>query len=151
MTKHIAMKTTNQFVIVDDDADDRYTMIQAFMQHGVSGSRFFEDGRLFLEWLNLIRADSSSHPDFILLDYYMPSMSGECILKALKSDPVFASIPVLVYSSQMTGDKKTRLLEIGASGCLRKPFKDSEAITIAGDILYFINPKRLPNTVSAAS
>lgn len=143
------MKTINQFVIVDDDADDRYTMIQAFMQHGVSGSRFFEDGRLFLKWLNLIRTDRSSYPDFILLDYYMPSMSGECILKAMKNDPAFASIPVLVYSSQMTSDKKTRLLEIGASGCLLKPFRDSEAITIAGDILYCIDRKRLPDPVSA--
>jgi CheY-like chemotaxis protein len=58
-------------------------------------------------------------PDVITLDVLMPGMDGWAVLKALKSDPATASIPVVMVS--MVDDKEIGYA-LGASDYLLKPF-----------------------------
>src|SRR5688500_18444497 len=61
------------------------------------------------EALNKVRAEM---PDLVLLDLIMPKMNGFEVLKALKSDPATANIPVIVLSnlSQATDANEVRAL-----------------------------------------
>jgi CheY-like chemotaxis protein len=58
-------------------------------------------------------------PDLILLDMLLPKMSGPDVLRALKSDMVTASIPVVVLTG-LSQKNAERLQEDGADGFLEK-------------------------------
>ena len=56
----------------------------------------------------------------ILLDIWMPVISGDQVLRALKSDKEKAKIPILMYSASTDG--KLIAKAAGADGYLEKPF-----------------------------
>lgn len=59
------------------------------------------------------------HPDLILLDMMLPRLSGPEVLRALKSDPVTTSIPVVVLTS-LSERNKEKLMNDGAVDFLEK-------------------------------
>lgn len=60
--------------------------------------------------------------DVILTDINMPVLDGEGFLRALRSDRSRAAIPVVVVSTDSTDNRVQSLIELGASGYVRKPF-----------------------------
>ena len=60
-------------------------------------------------------------PDLILLDLHLPDLSGEEVLRRIKSDDATNSIPVVIVSADSTENQIRRQLEAGASGYLTKP------------------------------
>ena len=73
-----------------------------------------ENGRLALEWLQ-----RNSDPCLVLLDLWMPVMSGMELRERMVQDPRLAALPLVVVSA--AGDGKARAEEMGAIGYLRKP------------------------------
>lgn len=84
---------------VDDDADDLLFITSALQQvypalhitvanHGVEALRHLEQ-----------MLQSGTPPCLITLDINMPRMDGKETLAALKHDPRFASLPVVVFST----------------------------------------------------
>lgn len=67
-------------------------------------------------------------PDIILLDLYFNGMDGLTLLKKLKSDLLFRSIPVVVYSSDDDKDTQLKCLRAGAADFITKP-ADWEILT----------------------
>jgi CheY-like chemotaxis protein len=62
-------------------------------------------------------------PNLVLLDYHLPDMNGDQVLKLLLADPRTAKIPVVMLSGDATSTQISRLLAMGASGYVTKPFK----------------------------
>ncbi len=63
------------------------------------------------------------HPDLVLLDVMMPEMDGFSVLRALRSTPASAAVPVVFLTARMQeGDE---YLELGAHGVIAKPFEPS--------------------------
>jgi len=60
--------------------------------------------------------------DVILTDINMPVMNGEEFVTRLRSDQTWNSIPVLVVSTDASERRQQRMLALGASGYLTKPF-----------------------------
>jgi len=60
-----------------------------------------------------------SHPDLILLDLMLPRLDGASVLRALKSDPVTARIPVVVVTALSEKNGK-KLLQEGAAAFVEK-------------------------------
>lgn len=75
------------------------------------------------------------HPDLILLDLNLPDMSGENVLRKLKEDAALAEIPVITVSADAMGDRIEKLLSLGASGYLTKPFLVSEFFQVIDTML----------------
>lgn len=61
-------------------------------------------------------------PDLILLDLHLPDISGEDVLRRLRSDTRTATTMIVVLSADATNDQPKRLLALGASDYLTKPF-----------------------------
>ncbi len=74
-----------------------------------------------LEALEKIR---QLRPDGVLLDLSMPQMDGDEVLKIIKADPDFSSIPFLVISSEKS--RAEACLKTGAEGLLDKPILADE-------------------------
>jgi CheY-like chemotaxis protein/anti-sigma regulatory factor (Ser/Thr protein kinase) len=60
-------------------------------------------------------------PDLILLDLHLPDMSGEAVLKGLKSDERTATASVIVVSADATKNRIRELLAAGAQDYITKP------------------------------
>jgi two-component system cell cycle response regulator DivK len=63
----------------------------------------------------------SFEPDLILLDIHMPLRDGISVVRELRADPRFASVPVIaVTATAMKGDRQ-KGLEAGFSEYMTKP------------------------------
>jgi PAS domain S-box-containing protein len=60
-------------------------------------------------------------PDLILLDLYLPDVSGEEVLAQLRQEKETAEIPVIMISADATTGQAERLLAAGAQAYLTKP------------------------------
>jgi DNA-binding response OmpR family regulator len=72
-------------------------------------------------------AEARAHrPAAVLIDRNMPGMSGDELIRALRSEPGFDSLPILIISGQaVTPDE---LAALGADGAVLKPFDITELI-----------------------
>lgn len=104
------------FLIIDDDEDELMFFVEALNYMGVSckctWAKSGEQGLKQLAYLS---------PDVIFLDYNMPRMNGLECLKAIKTMPECADIPVILHSSKMEKQMRAEGLDLGAAACIRKP------------------------------
>jgi DNA-binding response OmpR family regulator len=70
--------------------------------------------------MNVYSVIEKEQPDLLLLDLWMPVLSGDQVLKVLKSNPQTMRLPVIVISASTEGQKIA--VEAGASDFLAKPF-----------------------------
>lgn len=70
--------------------------------------------------LEAIKSLSEEKPDLILLDLNMPVMDGFKVLQAVKANPIFSSIPVMVFSSRGQAEEIEKAVNLGADGYLVK-------------------------------
>ncbi len=68
----------------------------------------------------------SSAPDLILLDIHMPRRDGISVVKELRSDPRFQTVPILALTATaMKGDRQ-KGLDAGFTEYLTKPLSLTE-------------------------
>ncbi len=67
-------------------------------------------------------------PDLILLDIMLPNMNGISILKSLKGNSNYATIPIIMLSAKSKETDKVLALEYGADDYISKPFGVFELI-----------------------
>ena len=103
-------------LIVDDDQPVRELLETAVEEltgiHAIS----VEDGDAALE-----RA-RQDRPLAILLDLRLPKRDGISVLRALKSDPATATIPVIVLTTATLPRDRERARDAGCDDYLDKPF-----------------------------
>jgi CheY-like chemotaxis protein len=68
-------------------------------------------------------------PDLILLDMMLPKLGGPEVLRALKKDPVTASIPVIVLSG-LAQKNEAKLMKEGATAYFEKSKLEHENLLI---------------------
>jgi type IV pilus assembly protein PilB len=63
------------------------------------------------------------NPDLVLLDLNLPNVDGYSVLAQLRSRPATADLPVIVLSARGDEDNEVRVLRLGATDFLTKPFR----------------------------
>jgi DNA-binding response OmpR family regulator len=76
--------------------------------------------------LNVYGLVVKERPDLLLLDLWMPVLSGDQVLKVLKSNPQTSNMPVIVVSASTEGARIAQ--EAGASYFMAKPFDIDQLI-----------------------
>jgi two-component system chemotaxis response regulator CheY len=64
--------------------------------------------------------------NLVCLDWNMPVMSGLDFLKALRADPRWIDLPVLMITTEGSRDSIIEALKAGATGYLTKPFNQQD-------------------------
>ena len=72
--------------------------------------------------------ENSKDIALILLDWNMPVMSGLDVLKAVKQNPAWKHIPVMMVTTQAAKADMTEALQEGASNYLAKPFEQEDLV-----------------------
>ena len=120
-------------LIVDDDPDVRLfsSSILEDLGHAVVEASDGEEGQ---------RMVAQECPDLIILDVMMPLQSGIRLYRALKTDPAFAAIPVIILSgiSQRSFMKSQEALAVFKGGEVPAPEayieKPADAETLAAQV-----------------
>jgi putative two-component system response regulator len=71
--------------------------------------------------VNAVKAALLNTPDLILLDLYMPDMSGFEVLSALKQKPETKNIPVILVSGLISEEDLLKGLRLEVDGYITKP------------------------------
>lgn len=118
-------------LLVDDDASARQVMAEQLRRHGY-------------EILETDRGEQALHiaekqqVEAILLDLYMPGLSGWETLERLKRNPTTAEIPVVILSVLSPLSKRAETTQVMASahGWVQKPFNESLLLAELGRVLH---------------
>jgi chemosensory pili system protein ChpA (sensor histidine kinase/response regulator) len=74
-------------------------------------------------------------PDLMLLDIEMPRMDGYELATAMKADPRFKNVPIVMITSR-TGDKhRQRAFDIGVQRYMGKPYQELDLMRNVYDLL----------------
>lgn len=109
--------------IADDNAAIRVGLERALGARGYSVS-LAADGRALLDLL----AAARRVPDLLLLDVMMPVMTGLEVLRAVRQEPRWSEIPVILITATLDGALPVSALRDGAVDFLTKPFRLEELI-----------------------
>ncbi|MBD3419182.1 MAG: response regulator [Chitinivibrionales bacterium] len=107
--------------------DDSQTTRQ-FIKNAVDvlGFEFLEagDGR---EGIDLLERENGK-VNLILLDWNMPNMNGLEMLKSIKADARFQTIPVTMVTTEIERHKVVEAVGAGAKNYVMKPFSQEDLI-----------------------
>jgi DNA-binding response OmpR family regulator len=111
----------NKILIVDDEPFNLDLLEQELEDQNYTIERA-SDGAEALDKVPVFQ------PDLILLDYMMPKMNGLEVLRRLREDAIYKSIPVILLTAKATQEDKVRGLDAGADDYVIKPFDSFELL-----------------------
>jgi CheY-like chemotaxis protein len=118
--------------IVDDDADDRESIRDAFLHNQHQASYvFMQDGN---ELVNQLKAANPSFPSVILLDLNMPGKDGRDTLQEIKSDSNLQHIPVVVLTTSSSAKDRQAVYKLGANCFVTKPDTFNQFVKLTDSI-----------------
>ncbi|MFE7187063.1 response regulator [Streptomyces erythrochromogenes] len=120
-TEHPMMTTPARpfdVLLVEDDMADALLIEEALSERGARNLVQVTDGVAALEHL---RAPGSPRPDLIVLDLNMPRMNGRDLLRVLKNDDDFQTIPVVVLTTSSAPDDVSGAYSSHANAYVTKP------------------------------
>jgi CheY-like chemotaxis protein len=79
--------------------------------------------------------DETSLPSLIVLDLNMPRIDGHQALSYLKSNPVFAGIPVVILYTSSSKTDKDACVHLGAASYMEKPSDVSGYVDIVKNFI----------------
>ena len=138
--EHKEAADTPRLLVVDDNEDNRYTLILRLELEGYQDIAVAGDGEAALEMLR------SQEFDLVLLDDMMPKLDGYQVLERLKAEGRLHNIPVIMISALNETDSVVRCIELGAVDYLAKPF---DPVLLKARVGASLEKKRLRDEVKA--
>ncbi|GEM_PF-1538138 len=118
-----------QVVTVDDDADNLYLIKVIFEQYNAQVTAVGSA----IETFEIIR---QSKPNILLCDIAMANEDGFWLIRQIRNlkSPI-RRIPVIAVTALASDEVRTKILKSGFSGCVIKPFKPEELITVVSRLM----------------
>jgi len=109
-------------LIVDDSATMRALLRKVLNISGLEIGTCFEgaNGREALEILE------QNWVDLVLSDLHMPEMDGAALVKALRQNQLWQSIPVVLITTEGRREVLEVFFQQGVQGYIRKPFRPED-------------------------
>jgi len=105
-----------KFLVVDDFSTMRRIVRGLLKEMGYDDIDEAEDGAIAL---NMVKQNNY---DFVVSDINMPNMNGFEFLKAVKADPKYLKLPVLMVTAEARKEDIVLAVQSGAAGYIVKPF-----------------------------
>jgi CheY-like chemotaxis protein len=115
------MKMENKKILICDDDEGILDMLELILEDTPYQIIAEQNS------LNVLSLVEKLSPDLVLLDLWMPILSGDQVLKAIRSDPFTKDVPVIIISASRESERIARTA--GASAFIAKPFDFNELVT----------------------
>ena len=107
-------------IFADDDADDLELITGFFKQYNQNINVLeFKDGKEVLKFLDDFALNAT--PLLIVLDINMPRLNGKETLAAIRKNPKYQFIPVVIYTTSSSNVDEDFCRQLGASWVSKSP------------------------------
>jgi len=113
---------------VDDSASIRQMVMFTLTKEGYTVVEAV-DGR---DALNKVKA---TPVDMVITDLNMPHVDGIDLIQALRADPAFKFVPIVMLTTENTVERKDAGKHAGATGWIVKPFKPEQLVAVVRKLL----------------
>lgn len=121
------MKKENMKIMICDDDQGILDVLEMLLEpEGFEVSKEIDSTLLF-------ERVKTERPDLLLLDLWMPVVSGYDLIKKIRSDREVKKLPIIVLSASR--NEKDIALETGANQFMAKPFDIEEIILLVNESL----------------
>ncbi len=104
-------------IAVVDDEKDIVEIVSFYLEREGFEIKKFYDGESFLKSLY------SESFDAVVLDLMLPGIDGSSLIKIIRENKEFASLPIIVLTAKSSEEDILQILESGADNYITKPFK----------------------------
>jgi len=123
----LAKREAKTILVVDDSAFIR-KMIENTLRSAGYNIITAKDGgdalEMLLDYERLAAEEGASVDDFvsaIITDVEMPRMDGMHLVKRLRETSAYSDMPIVMFSSLMSEDNRSKALQLGANDTITKP------------------------------
>lgn len=120
-----------RILVVDDSALMRRMVMTAL--RSLPEATFVEAG----SGLEAIERLALAPVDLVVLDLNMPDMNGIDTIRFLRGHPAYAKLPVVILTTRGDEESQRRVVDLGASRYLTKPFTPASFI---GEVSALLPP-----------
>jgi CheY-like chemotaxis protein len=111
-------------VMVDDNEDDCFIIKDALDESELNHTlTTLQSGSELLDYLRgrgKYASNKPECPDLILLDLYMPGLSGSEVLRDIRNDPEFSHLDVVVLTDSTDWSELSECYRLGATAVFNK-------------------------------
>ena len=136
-------------LVEDQPADVRLT--EEVLKQGKVANEMFvaEDGEKAMQFLRQQGEFAEApRPDLVILDLNLPRMDGKEVLQAIKSDPAFLKIPVLMLTTSAAERDILDAYAHHVNAYITKPIDLDEFVAVVSSIEQFwLSIVRLPDSI----
>jgi len=120
----------SSILLIDDSPGECELFRQALTQAGYEGRLDITEGRLAAVQ-HLTDHSNGGEPALILLDLKLRGERGVDVLKQLKQNPRYASIPIVILTSSDDSLDIQACYQAGANGYVVKPDRFDDLVTLS--------------------
>ena len=113
------IQANNCILVIDDEKPFCEVVAEILTNYGYTVQKAFNAAQA----LSLLE---SFNPALIILDIMMPDIDGLTLVRKLRLEKRFASLPIIVSSAKFLEEDRSAALDAGASMYLTKPFSAQE-------------------------
>ncbi len=136
------MNSSISILYVEDKLDSRMVMdVMLRRRMGLEHVTIWPDSADFVPRLEALQPT----PSLIFLDIHVPPIDGFAMLAAIRTNPRFASVPVIALTASVMNEEVEQLRLSGFNGCLGKPIDQDTFPTLVDRLL---NGESIWNVIS---
>jgi len=117
-----------RILVVEDNAINQQVVGETLESWGVAVT-FADNGQ---EALNIVEAYGPGNFDAVLMDVQMPVLDGLEATRRLRSNPLFAELPIIALTAHARPEDREQCLESGMNDYLTKPLNPGLLFSILG-------------------
>ncbi len=117
------MNNGSDTIFVLDDNPDSLSVIDALLKNGGYSTICETDGKKCVQKIR------ESKPSLLLLDVYMPGITGIEVCKILRQDELFVDLPIIFITASIEDKILKEAFDAGGNDYVRKPVNNIELIT----------------------
>lgn len=133
-------------LFIEDNRDDRELTIKALVEQGVRNRIVVaKDGEEALDYFD---GAEKERPCLVLLDLKLPKVSGLDVLRAIRANPSYSAVPVVIFTSSKEQRDLVESYELGANSYVQKPISVAQfdqALRTLG--IYWLSFNQTPSRI----
>ena len=144
------MATEHLIILLAEDDDGHANLIHRKLKRAGLANEIVRvrDGQEALDYLRREGDFASRPPDvplLLVLDINMPRVDGVGVLRAVKSDPKLAQLPVIMLTTTDDPREVERCYQLGCSVYITKPVQHLEFVEALTRLGMFLEIIQVPN------
>ena len=132
-------KKLESILLVEDEEDHAHLVKKSLKEHGhlLNEIYWVKNGVEAMKFITRTAPydkNNAPRPGMILLDLKMPFKDGFQVLRELKADGRYKTIPVVVLTTSINSDDAQKALELGANDYIVKPVRFADFVQKLGNL-----------------